>query len=134
MSPAIRISLAAALLFPCARTLAAQAAAVPSPTLPSDTLEANYGPRSLPAPMPERAPTLPSDTLEATQPADSIPAGDQPGDADSTTVDTTPGQVFHRVPPMTPGDSAALHDLRLWIELHPGLVAPPPERAMLFQV
>lgn len=39
-------------------------AAAQSPTLPSDTLEANYAPRSQPGPSPELAPTLPSDTLD----------------------------------------------------------------------
>ena len=39
-----------------------------SPTLPSDTLEANFAPRSAPGPMPELAPTLPSDTLELDAP------------------------------------------------------------------
>jgi hypothetical protein len=126
VSPAIRISLAAALLAAGARTLAAQATASPSPTLPSDTLQANYAPRSLPGPMPERAPTLPSDTLEATQPTDSLTT-------DSPPVDATPGEVFRRAP-MSPGDSAALRDLRLWIERHPGLVAPPPTRAVLVRV
>jgi hypothetical protein len=76
--------------------------------------------------MPERAPTLPSDTLEATQPTDSLTT-------DSPQVDTTPGEVFRRAP-MSPGDSAALRDLRLWIERHPGLVAPPPTRAVLVRV
>jgi hypothetical protein len=41
-----------------------------SPTLPSDTLEANFAPRSAPGPMPELAPSLPSDTLKATEPAE----------------------------------------------------------------
>jgi hypothetical protein len=41
-----------------------------SPTLPSDTLQANYAPRSAPGPMPELAPSLPSDTLKATEPAE----------------------------------------------------------------
>ena len=134
MSPAIRISLAAALLAAGARTLAAQATASPSPTLPSDTLQANYAPRSLPGPMPERAPTLPSDTLEATQPTDSLTTGEPPAGTDSASVDTAPGEVFHHAPPMSPGDSAALRDLRLWIERHPGLVAPPPTRAVLVRV
>ena len=39
-----------------------------SPTLPSDTLEANYAPRSRPGPAPELAPSLPSDTLDTTAP------------------------------------------------------------------
>jgi len=134
VSPAIRISLALALLVPAARTLAAQSATVPSPTLPSDTLQANYAPRSLPAPMPERAPTLPSDTLQATQPVDSFPNAGPPAEADSSSRDTTAGEVFHHAPPMTPGDSAALRDLKMWIDRHPGLVVPPPVRAVLFQV
>ena len=40
----------------------------PSPTLPSDTLEANFAPRSAPGPSPELSPTLPSDTLETAVP------------------------------------------------------------------
>ncbi len=40
----------------------------PSPTLPSDTLQANFAPRSAPGPMPELAPSLPSDTLDTTAP------------------------------------------------------------------
>lgn len=39
-----------------------------SPTLPSDTLEANYAPRSVPGPNPELAPSLPSDTLQTGAP------------------------------------------------------------------
>jgi hypothetical protein len=58
-----------------ARTLHGQAA--PSPTLPSDTLEANYAPRSGSGPTPELAPSLPSDTLDAIPPSapapDSVP-------------------------------------------------------------
>lgn len=134
MSPAIRISLALALLVPVARTLSAQASALPSPTLPSDTLQANYAPRAAPGPMPDLAPTLPSDTLQATQPVDSFPNEAPPADADSSSMDNTPGQVFHRAPPMTPGDSAALRDLKVWMDRHPGLVVPPPVRAVLFKV
>jgi hypothetical protein len=110
----------AALLLSGARTLAAQAGTtLPSPTLPSDTLDANYAPRSAPGPMPELAPTLPSDTLEATEPVDSFPIapfGDEQG------------------APQTPGDSAALRDLRSWIQRHPGPVLPPPVRAVLVRV
>lgn len=40
-----------------------------APTLPSDTLEANYAPRSGSGPTPELAPSLPSDTLDATPPS-----------------------------------------------------------------
>lgn len=39
-------------------------AAAQAPTLPSDTLSANYAPPSPMAPMPEYAPSLPSDTIE----------------------------------------------------------------------
>jgi hypothetical protein len=38
-------------------------ASAQAPTLPSDTLEANYGPPSALAPNPELAPSLPSDTI-----------------------------------------------------------------------
>lgn len=51
------------------------AAAAQAPTLPSDTLEANFAPRSRPGPTPEVAPTLPSDTLrpgELILPADTL--------------------------------------------------------------
>ena len=74
MLPHIRIPLLAALLLGAAGTVAAQSTTLsPSPTLPSDTLEANFAPRSSAGPMPELAPTLPSDTLEATEPVDSFP-------------------------------------------------------------
>jgi hypothetical protein len=106
---------AAVLLLSGARGLAAQEAQTsPSPTLPSDTLDANYAPRSLPGPMPELAPTLPSDTLEATAPVDSF----------STPLD--------EAAPVTPEDSAALRELRSWIHRHPDWNAPPPPaRAVL---
>jgi hypothetical protein len=113
--------LLSALLLSGAETLAAQArTTLPSPTLPSDTLEANYAPRSAPGPMPELAPTLPSDTLQATGPVDSVPT-------DSSTVE-------EQAPPQTPGDSAALRDLKSWIERHPEPVLPPPVRAVLVRV
>jgi hypothetical protein len=107
---------AAVLLLSGARGLAAQEAETsPSPTLPSDTLEANYAPRSAPGPMPELAPTLPSDTLDATAPVDSFP--------------TDP---LDEATPVTPGDSAARRELRSWIQRHPGWDAPPPPaRAIL---
>jgi hypothetical protein len=110
--------LLAALLLPPA--LSAQASL--SPTLPSDTLQADYAPRTAPAPTPELAPTLPSDTLQATLPRDSSATGpfDDPDDGDSM--------------PMTPADSAALRDLRSWIESHPNLISPPPVRAILVRV
>ncbi len=45
-------------------------AAAQAPTLPSDTLEANYGPPSEIAPNPELAPSLPSDTMPIKNPVD----------------------------------------------------------------
>ena len=50
-----------ALLAAVAGTAGAQA-----PTLPSDTLTANFAPPSRPGPHPSLAPTLPSDTLDLT--------------------------------------------------------------------
>lgn len=118
MLPHIRIPLLAALLLGAAGTLAAQSTTLsPSPTLPSDTLEANFAPRSSAGPMPELAPTLPSDTLEATEPVDSFPT-----------------EPFLEDTSRTRGDSAALKDLKIWIERHPGLMAPPPVRAVLVRV
>jgi len=120
-----------ALFVPAASTLAQTGASSPSPTLPSDTLEANYAPRSAAGPMPELAPSLPSDTLDATQPVDSFPTDpfvDEhlvPQDGDST--DGTPDESA----PQARGDSAALQDLRSWIKRHPNLISPPPVRAVL---
>jgi len=130
---AIRTLFAAALLLPAAGTLAAQAKTTsPSPTLPSDTLQANYAPRSsAPGPMPELAPSLPSDTLEATQPVDSL-STDLPGP--DSVQDSLRYDPFDQAAPETPADSAALRDLRSWIKLHPGPAAPPPIRAVLIQV
>jgi len=107
---------AAVVLLWGAHGLAAQDAGTSlSPTLPSDTLEANYAPRSVPGPMPELAPTLPSDTLDATAPVDSFPA-----------------DPLTEAAPVTPGDSAALRELRSWIRRHPDWNAPPPpDRAVL---
>ena len=130
MPRVLRISIVFALLAAAAQALAAQTIALsPSPTLPSDTLEANYGPRRAPpGPMPELAPSLPSDTLEATQPADSFPADPwtatphQPG---------RPRRLFPDAAPDDPGDSAALRELKTWIRSHPDLTAPPPARAVL---
>ena len=132
MPRALSPFLVTALLAGTAGTLAAQTAALsPSPTLPSDTLEANYAPRSAPGPMPELAPSLPSDTLQAKQPADSFPA-DSIGGASSSQAQ--PDDFFPDATPVTPGDSAALRELRAWIENHPGIVLPPPERAVLVKV
>ena len=65
MSVALRSLLIVAASVAGVGALQAQAA----PTLPSDTLEANYAPRSAPGPTPEMAPSLPSDTLEAAAPS-----------------------------------------------------------------
>jgi hypothetical protein len=64
MPVALRSLLVVVSLLAGVHALQAQAA----PTLPSDTLQANYAPRSAPGPTPEIAPSLPSDTLEATPP------------------------------------------------------------------
>jgi hypothetical protein len=131
--PSIRIPLLAALLLGAAGTLAAQSTTLsPSPTLPSDTLQANFAPRSAPGPMPELAPTLPSDTLEATQPVDSFPTHPFSDDTTSDGADSQ-GQ-YQPDASQARGDSAALQDLRSWIERHPGLISPPPVRAMLVRV
>jgi hypothetical protein len=125
---AIRTLLAAALLLPVAGTMAAQTrTSSPSPTLPSDTLQANYAPPSMPGPMPELAPSLPSDTLEVT--GDSVPVAG-PG-ADSLQSDSMQDDLLNPAAPMTPGDSVALRELRSWIKLHPTPLGPPPVRAVL---
>jgi hypothetical protein len=127
-----RIPLLAGLVLGAAGTLTAQSTSLsPSPTLPSDTLEANYGPRSEAGPMPDVSPTLPSDTLEATQPVDSFPT--DPFLDDSIPAEGNSG-AFDPDVPGTAADSAALRDLRTWMEDHPGLMAPPPVRAMLVRV
>jgi hypothetical protein len=129
--------LLSALLISGAETLAAQAGTTlsPSPTLPSDTLEANYAPRSAPGPMPQLAPTLPSDTLEATQPglAPTLPRDTVEA---APPVDSVPtgSSDDEQAAPQTPGDSAALRELRSWIQRHPGLISPPPVRAVLVRV
>lgn len=130
MSRALRIPFVFALLAGVTPALSAQTAALsPSPTLPSDTLEANYGPRSAPGPMPELAPSLPSDTLDAAQPVDSLPADSLGGDSSTSQAD--PDDVLPDASPVTPADSAALRELRSWIQGHPDLTAPPPPRAVL---
>jgi hypothetical protein len=50
-------------LVPVLFAAAAGTAGAQAPTLPSDTLEADFGPPSRLGPHPELAPTLPSDTL-----------------------------------------------------------------------
>ena len=133
MHPSIRIPLLAALLLGAAGRLAAQSTTLsPSPTLPSDTLEANFAPRSAAGPMPDLAPALPSDTLEAAQPVDSFPTEPFRPDTSSDGADSQ-GQ-YQPDTSQGRGDSAALQDLRSWIERHPGLISPPPVRAMLVRV
>ena len=129
----IRIPLLAALLLGAAGTLAAQSTTLsPSPTLPSDTLEANFAPRSEAGPMPDIAPTLPSDTLEATERVDSFPT--EPFRHDTTSDGADSQGQYQPDRSQSRGDSAALKDLRIWIERHPGLMAPPPVRAVLVRV
>jgi hypothetical protein len=133
VSRALRISIVFALLAAAAHTLSAQTRVLsPSPTLPSDTLEANYGPPSAAGPMPEVAPSLPSDTLPATEPADSFPTDSLGSGSSSSTAPAD--DLFPDASPSTPGDSAALRELKSWIQRHPGLTAPPPIRAVLVRV
>ena len=94
MSPVIRATALALVLLagiPLLRFRSTTASAqAPAPTLPSDTLEANYGPPSVAAPNPELAPSLPSDTIRIGAPLegyepntpDSLNPG--PASADST--------------------------------------------------
>ena len=145
MSPSIRVSLLVCLAMGAAGTAAAQSTALsPSPTLPSDTLEANFAPRSQAGPVPELSPTLPSDTLDATLPVDSFPTNpfeaDTAGDPEDSTTAPFPddsGSARSEGPPMppygqpAPSDSAALEQVRTWLEHHPGMLAPPPARAVL---
>ena len=133
MLPFTRIPLLASLLLGAVGTLAAQSTALsPSPTLPSDTLEANYAPRSQAGPTPELSPTLPSDTLDATAPVDSFPTDPFLDDSITDQPDSQGSLQFDA--PQTPADSAALRDIRTWIDHHPGLMAPPPPRAILVRV
>jgi hypothetical protein len=130
---ALRIPVLIALLAAAPRTGAAQTdTGSPSPTLPSDTLEANFSPRGSAAPSPELAPALPSDTLELTAPADSAPA-DTLG-ADSGGSDLGRDDFLPEATPESAGDSAAVRALRTWIQRHPDLLGPPPERAILARV
>ncbi|MGN6393495.1 MAG: hypothetical protein ACTHM9_14800 [Gemmatimonadales bacterium] len=133
MSPTLRISVLVALLATAGRVAAAQTdTGSASPTLPSDTLQANFAPRSSVGPTPELAPTLPSDTLEVAVPSDSAPA-DSFG-SDSTSSDVGRDDFLPEATPETPGDSAAVRALRTWIQRHPDLLGPPPERAILAKV
>lgn len=133
MLASIPMPLLACLCLGAAGTLRAQSTALsPSPTLPSDTLEANYGPRSAAGPTPEVSPTLPSDTLEATQPVDSFPT--EPFLEDSVSVEDDADAPGDPGIPPSAADSAAFRGLRVWMEHHPDLMAPPPLRAVLFRV
>jgi len=139
MSPSIRVPLLVCLTLGAAGTVAAQSATLsPSPTLPSDTLEANFAPRSQAGPVPEISPTLPSDTLDATLRVDSFPT--HPFEVDTTGDDSGSARSEgsrSEGPPMppygqpAPSDSAALEQVRAWLERHPGMLAPPPARAVL---
>jgi hypothetical protein len=79
-----------------------------APTLPSDTLQANYAPRSAPGPEPELAPSLPSDTLEAVRPnkADSgrreVPPAALPAPPDSSGATERPSRAPWGVLPVDP--------------------------------
>jgi hypothetical protein len=53
-------------LVPVLLAAVAGTAGAQAPTLPSDTLKANFAPPSRPGPHPSLAPTLPSDTLDLT--------------------------------------------------------------------
>jgi len=126
---ALHMSLVTVLLVSAAGGLAAQSNQLPpSPTYPSDTLQANYGPKSAVGPTPELAPTLPSDTLQVTQPQDSGRADSLSGRSSSQ---ASPDDGYPDFGPMSPADSAALRELKGWIRDHPGLSAPPPARAVL---
>jgi hypothetical protein len=103
----------------------------PAPTLPSDTLEANYAPRAGTVPMDELAPTLPSDTLEATEPVDSFPTDEDWSDSSSSSLD--PGDILPQASPETSSDSAALREIKDWIRHHREEMAPPPARAVLLK-
>jgi hypothetical protein len=71
VSPIARALTLTALLVAAAPFVLSQSSVVAqAPTLPSDTLEANYGPPSEMAPMPEMAPSLPSDTIRYGAPLD----------------------------------------------------------------
>ena len=129
----IRIPLLAALLLGAAGKLAAQSRTLsPSPTLPSDTLQANFAPRSSAGPMPDLAPTLPSDTLQATEPVDSFPT--EPFREDTTSGGADSEGQYQPDTSQARGDSAAFQELKGWIQRHPGLMSPPPVRAVLVRV
>jgi hypothetical protein len=124
--------IAAALVLRAAHPASAQTdEPLPAPTLPSDTLEANYAPRVELAPTPELAPSLPGDTLEATQPVDSFPTDEDWSDSSSSSL--SPGDTFPQAAPETSSDSAALREIKDWIRHHREEMAPPPARAVLLK-
>ena len=132
MSPSIRVSLLVCLAMGAAGMAAAQSTTLsPSPTLPSDTLEANFAPRSQAGPVPELSPTLPSDTLDATLPVDSFPTNPFEVDTNDSGSARSEGPPMPRYGQPAPSDSAALEQVRNWLERHPGMLAPPPARAVL---
>jgi hypothetical protein len=94
MSPVTRAAaLAAALLAGIPLLgLRSMTASAQAPTLPSDTLEANYGPPSEVAPSPELAPSLPSDTIRIGAPLGgyepNVPDSLNPGPAADSTAET----------------------------------------------
>ena len=104
---------------------------LPAPTLPSDTLEANYAPRVETAPNPELAPSLPSDTLEGTESVDSFPTDESWSDSSSSSL--APEDVLPQAAPQTSSDSAALREIKDWIRHHREEMAPPPARAVLLK-
>jgi hypothetical protein len=125
VSHSLRSLLLTLLLLPGARAVLAQQPNL-SPTLPSDTLEANYAPRSSSGPMPELAPSLPSDTLDATRRVDSFP---NPPSVDKPREDSTPPDPT----PASPSSSGFMRELKRWTDRHPGMELPPPVRAVSAQ-
>ena len=95
MSPVSRAAALAAVLLAGIPLLGLRSttASAQAPTLPSDTLEANYGPPSELAPSPELAPSLPSDTIRIGAPLegydadtpDSLNPGPQAADSTAET-------------------------------------------------
>ena len=113
MPVVLRSLLVVASLLGGARLLQAQGA----PTLPSDTLEANYAPRSGSGPAPEVAPSLPSDTLDATLPS-------RP---DSTRREAPPAAAPVMPEPVMP-DSARSSEQPSWTPWRLIPLDPPPPR------
>jgi hypothetical protein len=71
-------------------------ASAQAPTLPSDTLEANFAPPSALAPNPELAPSLPTDTIRVGAPLEgyepNVPDSLNPGPAAGDSTAETPSQ------------------------------------------